>query len=134
MTKWILIVAAIAIVLCGVALLLVDVIPPETLTQIRMDGVTTRIADYYMAWQKLPMSLSDLPPSKDNRHDKVVDGWGKELIYSRDSAEAFTMSSLGADGAPGGDGKNADIEVSYKLVNGKWVLTHCSPNWYRSDE
>jgi hypothetical protein len=45
----------------------------------------------------------------------AVDGWGAGVTYSRgDSDGAFTITSLGSDGAPGGDGGAADIVITQR--------------------
>ncbi len=42
--------------------------------------------------------------------DGLVDPWGQPYLYNwQTGAKAFELSSLGADGAPGGEGENADI-------------------------
>lgn len=41
------------------------------------------------------------------------DGWGNPLIYERDSSGsgwAFRIKSYGADGKPGGEGEDADLD------------------------
>ncbi len=46
--------------------------------------------------------------------DKLVEGrlldpWGHEYVYTKHSSSSFEVISYGADGAPGGEGDNADI-------------------------
>ncbi len=58
--------------------------------------------------RKLPNSLDDLAPFMDP--PKIpMDPWGKPYVYTKDGTRKFTIMSYGADGAPGGDGINADI-------------------------
>ena len=39
------------------------------------------------------------------------DGWGRDFIYEiRSEDGAFLIRSLGADGRPGGEGENADLD------------------------
>lgn len=58
--------------------------------------------------RKLPNSLDDLAPYMDP--PKIpMDPWGKPYVYTKDGARKFTIMSYGMDGAPGGDGINADI-------------------------
>jgi general secretion pathway protein G len=40
----------------------------------------------------------------------LLDPWGNPYIY-RSTAKAFVLKSLGADGAEGGRGANADVEI-----------------------
>jgi general secretion pathway protein G len=39
-----------------------------------------------------------------------LDSWGNPYVYLRTTPERFTLKSLGADGAEGGDGIAADVE------------------------
>jgi general secretion pathway protein G len=43
--------------------------------------------------------------------DVLSDPWGVPFSYQQLSATSFTMMSLGADGAPGGEGDDADITL-----------------------
>lgn len=38
------------------------------------------------------------------------DGWGRDFIYAMDEKGRFVIRSLGADGKPGGEGDNADMD------------------------
>lgn len=38
------------------------------------------------------------------------DGWGRDFIYEIGESSRFIVKSLGADGAPGGQDENADID------------------------
>lgn len=44
--------------------------------------------------------LVDKPPK---------DGWQNDLVYTLESGSKYLITSYGADGAPGGDGDDADI-------------------------
>lgn len=39
-----------------------------------------------------------------------VDPWGRDYVYER-TTDSFRVVSYGADGAPGGNGMNTDIEL-----------------------
>lgn len=41
----------------------------------------------------------------------LIDPWGTPYRYEVAGAGAYDLSSYGADGAPGGDGENADIRA-----------------------
>ena len=41
-----------------------------------------------------------------------IDGWGNEYVYQTDG-HTYSLKSYGADGHPGGDGFNADIERTF---------------------
>lgn len=38
------------------------------------------------------------------------DGWGRDFLYTFDEHGRFVIRSLGADGKPGGEGENADLD------------------------
>ena len=38
-----------------------------------------------------------------------TDPWGNDYVYEYNGSDDFTLMSLGADGAPGGEGNDADI-------------------------
>jgi len=45
-----------------------------------------------------------------DRADRLQDGWGRAFVYrSPGRQRPYELISLGADGAPGGDGENADM-------------------------
>jgi len=49
---------------------------------------------------------------KPNKEGKVKDPWDREYIYlspGQAHADAYDVKSYGADGAPGGEGENADL-------------------------
>ena len=47
------------------------------------------------------------------REQQLKDPWGRPLIYASPSGDkAFTLRTLGADGAEGGSGEDRDVEVS----------------------
>jgi len=49
---------------------------------------------------------------KANKNGKVLDPWDRDYIYlspGQAHADAYDVKSYGADGAPGGEGENADL-------------------------
>ena len=44
------------------------------------------------------------------RRTLPADGWDRPLIYAEDEDFGFVVRSLGADGEPGGEGDDADID------------------------
>lgn len=44
------------------------------------------------------------------------DPWGAEYVYEFIGEDAYTVLSYGADGAPGGEGNNADIGSEDEIV------------------
>ena len=83
-------------------------IPPESLTHAAIQSTMVRIHMYMLDNREYPPDLSVLPERKgyDNR---VIDGWGRPLLYSVDENGIISVSSLGRDGKPGGEGLDADI-------------------------
>lgn len=45
-----------------------------------------------------------------------LDPWGNTYLYQSNSADHFTLSSLGRDGVAGGDGEDADLQTSTELA------------------
>jgi hypothetical protein len=78
----------------------------------------TSYFDYYGHW---PESLSDLTHNRSNvvfviwGEDAPNDGWGHPIQFSPFSAlsGSGSVTSLGRDGRVGGQGPDADIEVSF---------------------
>lgn len=71
---------------------------------------------YYVEMGKYPQTLNDLTLKTDKSGIKFIkkvpkDPWGNEFVYRVPGlhGEDFSISSLGADGQEGGDGRNADI-------------------------
>jgi general secretion pathway protein G len=49
---------------------------------------------------------------KPNKNGKLLDPWDHEYVYlspGQAHADSYDVKSYGADGAPGGDGENADL-------------------------
>lgn len=45
---------------------------------------------------------------------KILDPWGRELLYEKSPVKGFRILSLGRDGKPGGSGEDADIIAIWK--------------------
>lgn len=82
----------------------------------RMGRIEGSIDDYIMRNRKVPTSLSDLgEPSLE-----TSDGWGRRFDYKvngQGPRATWKLVSLGADGQPGGDGLDADLERGTELSN-----------------
>lgn len=83
--------------------------------------LTEQVQHYRLDVGEYPASLTDLlsKPAHLSREwrgpyrDKAIpfDPWGNDYDYLvSSSGESFTIVSFGRDGAPGGDGRDADIE------------------------
>ena len=85
----------------------------------------TALDRYYIDSGSYPTSDQGLqalvsPPSQNGGGDPPADGyikrvpndpWNNPYVYQSDG-NTYTLKSLGADGAEGGTGKNADIDAS----------------------
>jgi Type II secretion system (T2SS), protein G len=80
----------------------------RALTASRMITISYRIFGFARRNDRLPATLSELPP-REGYDNKTNDDWGRDLDYSFDEAGAVTLGSLGADHQPGGDGDNRDL-------------------------
>jgi hypothetical protein len=89
-------------------------IPPLDLTMTRMALTEIRIKTYWKANGRLPESLSQLP-IREGYDNSTMDGWARPIKYDVSGATTVTLSSLGADGRPGGAGENKDIIVSFDV-------------------
>ena len=74
----------------------------------------TTLVAYKIKFKKFPESLDGLvnPPSGEaimNAKEIPLDPWGNPYQYQLEGSRKFTIISLGADGAPGGEDVDADI-------------------------
>ncbi len=125
--------ATILLVVGGVIALLLglaffDVIPPVDMTQTAIIETFARIDLYAEANKAVPLSLEALPKRK-GYANRTTDGWGRPLRYSVGEDGVITLRSFGADGKPGGEGKNADISRSYRWKRPDGSLWVGSPMW-----
>jgi general secretion pathway protein G len=58
--------------------------------------------------RKLPNTLDEIAPFMDPPR-VPKDPWGNDYVYTKEGARSFKIVSYGDDGAPGGDGVNADV-------------------------
>jgi hypothetical protein len=70
---------------------------------------------------ELPHSLTDLPELR-GFHDRIRDGWGRDIEFDVSSSGVVTFRSLGRDGIVGGSGEDADMLASFPSHDerGKW--------------
>lgn len=80
-------------------------------TKTQMQEIGAALTAHRLEHDVFPDSLDALVgPSGYLETDMVpVDAWGRPFVYATQGDEAFTLLSLGADGAEGGEGENADI-------------------------
>jgi hypothetical protein len=103
-------------------------ISPVDETQTAIIETFARIAIYAETNKAVAPSLAVLP-KRDGYANQTTDGWKRPLQYRVTEDGIITLTSLGADGKPGGNGENADISKSYSAKRpdgGFWVG---SPMW-----
>jgi hypothetical protein len=101
---------------------------PQLYTQQRktwetMQSVIAKIDAFFTAQHKYPADLNALSGGP------FKDAWGREFVYKVPGAETeYELISLGADGAKGGTGANAEISAaaSATLVGTWWEYTPSS--------
>jgi general secretion pathway protein G len=75
----------------------------------------TSLVAYKIKFKKFPEDLSALisPPSGDpimTAKEVPLDPWGNPYQYQLEGSRKYVITSLGADGAPGGEDVDADIK------------------------
>jgi len=85
--------------------------------RISVDVLTSAVTHYFMNNDRLPESLEVLARPDPNFFNEVyiedpsmlIDPWGTPFVYRPTDGRNFEILSLGADGLPGGQGKDQDI-------------------------
>ena len=121
----ILLVCSIAVLSIAAMLLLVDTVPPRSLTHAHMHMMKRRILRYAGTHDALPTSIEQLPRI-DGFANEVTDGWGRAILWQIKDGE-FTLISYGRDGMAGGDGEDADMIAVFrvKTEDGVWADEFC---------
>jgi hypothetical protein len=103
------------------AISLVDVIPPRSLTASRMHGLRRRVLIYCQAHGELPPSLASLP-AMEGYNSSIRDGWNRAITFQITTNGLVTFISLGRDGRTGGADVDADIIRSFPVRDsqGNW--------------
>ena len=93
------------------------------MTDLKMKTLSQKIGEYKLMYNQLPSSLIDLTqcnevtgqgciPLLDRDDGSLVDAWGNEFLYQVEgSGRTFRLTSLGADGRPGGEGVDYDFNM-----------------------
>lgn len=82
-------------------------------TKTQMINIENQIKMYRLNKSKLPDSLQDLVPDYLDTDEVPLDAWGNEFIYEKEGSSKFSLRSLGADGAEGGEEpEDEDIDRS----------------------
>ncbi len=79
--------------------------PSQYTTEYHVTDLIRVIDEHQKTNGALPVDLNDLGDSMTRLR---YDGWGRPLIY-KVTGETFTVTSLGRDGRPGGEGIDADL-------------------------
>ena len=88
----------------------------------RMESLKQEIARYRLNYNSYPSSLEDLirPNSQIRqsgrlfnpiiKEDELNDMWGNKYLFkSENDGRSYSLTSFGADGAPGGEGPSQDV-------------------------
>lgn len=85
----------------------------------QINRLAMAVESFYLDTGTTPESLSDLVGESSDvdgwngpyvKKSSLKDPWGREYVYNYPGDHGdFDIYSLGADGQPGGEGKNADI-------------------------
>jgi len=79
------------------------------MTNIAIDETSYRIRVFYKEHHRFPRSLAELP-QRVGYAVRIVDGWGRPLIYRQEGESAIVLLSLGRDRRPGGVGDDEDVQ------------------------
>jgi len=115
----------IVVIILGLLATLVTVNAPSMIHRHRVkiakrniESLQNAVDIYYTEMGTYPKKLSDLVSAQDPSGEpiKIIkrvpkDPWGNDFVYvvPGKENEEYSISSLGADGQPGGEGRNADI-------------------------
>lgn len=88
------------------------------MAKIVISQVKQRIEEFRISFNALPKNIDELVSCAGQQsgcipvanEKEIVDPWGEKLrLNVKDGGRAYTLKSLGADRAEGGEGVNADI-------------------------
>lgn len=82
-------------------------ISPRLDTERRLERLSIEVREYREATGELPPSREGVEGIASDP-SLLEDAWGRPLLYLR-IAGGFWLTSWGADGAPGGEGDDADV-------------------------
>lgn len=106
-------------------------ISPQEDTYTSIGETFYRIHLYMISEGDIPDSLEQLA-KRDGYRNKTTDYWNRPLIYSISENGVLSLSSLGADGIPGGSGNDADLSRMYRtrdengnstILDDLWIVT-----------
>ena len=114
----------VVITIIGILATIVTVKVMDAVSQARLTKARTEISEikkaigmFYVQVGKMPESLEELrQPTKGNEEgfiDIGKDPWGNEYEFERLSGRKYIIRCFGADGSPGGEGQDADIDSDH---------------------
>ncbi|MCI0573880.1 MAG: type II secretion system protein GspG [Myxococcaceae bacterium] len=84
----------------------------ELLARSDVSAIQNGLDLYFTKTGKYPATASGLKPLLDEQIlERTMDPWGNEYIYLN-AGSSLVVTSLGADGEPGGEGAAADISAA----------------------
>ncbi|HBT75640.1 MAG TPA: hypothetical protein DEB39_01665 [Planctomycetaceae bacterium] len=91
--------------------------PPDAaeVTREKLEHTKKLIAEYNAGHGHFPKSMSDL--SWVNGGEKFEDAWGNEIGYSVSRDKTVRLWSFGADKELGGTGDNADLFITFNVLD-----------------
>ena len=103
-------------------------IPPQYITDSAITESMVRFQMYVTQHRTYPPDLSVLP-TRERYANRIVDGWGRPLIYKIDPDGAVSFQSLGRDGKPGGEGLDQDVIERRRTKNPDGTLNVDDELW-----
>ena len=73
--------------------------------------------------------LGDVLPKENLYSDPIADGWGETIGYEIEPGGVIALTSFGKDQQPGGEGKNRDIILRYRIKNPDGSFNVNDPDW-----
>jgi len=86
---------------------------PKETTHSRMRLLWLRMNKYSEEHGHPPAALEALPPTAE-KDNAIKDGWGRRFLYTQLANGMLVLRSLGADGRPGGQGHDEDLELKWR--------------------
>ena len=109
------------ILVLAAPILLVDKIPPRSMSVGAVVSIAIRILMFARANDHLPPDLSVLPV-REGHSNRITDGWGQEIIYQVRPDGIVVLTCYGKDRRAGGFGEDADFIGIFnpRGPDGKW--------------
>ena len=106
----------------------VEVVPPRSLTAVRMHMLKRKVLRYARQHGELPASVQVLPEMH-GYDNSALDAWKRPIIFETSPSGSVTFRSLGRDGKIGGEGDDADIIRSFPARNAQRQWSDEGVDW-----